>query len=128
MENILKVDLKKLKVDEIDKQQVHAIVMPELYNRMEYTAYIEDQQAHPENYSEFELTHPDIAYKTGCLPTYFEELDEDGNIVKAYKHSFKDDQSCMIDITNIKLAERELEKQKNSYYRMLISEAKKQNA
>ena len=106
----------------------HAIVMSEVYNRMAFIAYIEDQKAHPENYDEFELAHPDLAYKRGCLPTYFEERDENGTIIKAYKHDIKNDQSCMADITAIKVAEQELARQERQYQKMLIDEARKQNA
>lgn len=106
----------------------HTIVMSEVYDRMAFIVYIEDQKAHPENYDEFELAHPDLAYKRGCLPTYFEERDENGNIIKAYKHDIKNDQSCMVDITAIKVAEQELARQESQYQKMLIDEARKQNA
>lgn len=106
----------------------HAIVMSKVYDRMAFIKYIEDQKAHPENYDEFELAHPDLSYKVGSLPTYFEERNEDGTITKAYKHDIKDDQSCMVDITAIKVAEQELAKQESQYQKMLIDEARKQNA
>ena len=111
MENILKVDITKLKVDELDKPHCHQIDIADVYRRMQYAMYLENQKNYPEEYSEFELAHPDLCFK-GVLPTKFTELDNNDKIIKAYEYKIKD-------VTEIRKAEEAIKKAEKEYATML---------
>lgn len=119
MENILKVDITKLKVDELDKPQRHRIDIADVYRRMQYTRYLENQKNYPEEYSEFELTHPDLCFR-GVLPTKFTELDENDKIIKAYEYKIdNDNKGYMKDVTEIRKAEEAVKQAEKEYAAML---------
>ena len=118
MENILKVDITKLKVDELDKPQRHQIDIADVYKRMQYAMYLENQKNYPEEYSEFELTHPDLCFR-GVLPTKFTELDEKDKIVKAYEYKINNDKGYMKDVTEIRKAEEAVKQAEKEYAAML---------
>ena len=118
MENILKVDIAKLKVDELDKPQRHQIDIADVYKRMQYAVYLENQKNYPEEYSEFELTHPDLCFK-GVLPTKFTELDENDKIIKAYEYKIDDNKGYMKDVTDIRKAEEAIKQAEKEYAAML---------
>ena len=118
MENILKVDITKLKVDELDKPQRHQINIADVYKRMQYAMYLENQKNYPEEYSEFELTHPDLCFR-GVLPTKFTELDEKDKIVKAYEYKINNDKGYMKDVTEIRKAEEAVKQAEKEYAAML---------
>lgn len=118
MENILKVDIAKLKVDELDKPQRHQIDIADVYKRMQYAMYLENQKNYPEEYSEFELTHPDLCFR-GVLPTKFTELDENDKIIKAYEYKIDDNKGYMKDVTDIRKAEEAVKQAEKEYAKML---------
>ena len=119
MENILKVDIAKLKVDELDKPQCHRIDIADVYKRMQYAMYLENQKNHPEEYSEFELTHPDLCFR-GVLPTKFTELDEKDKLIKAYEYKIdNDNKGYMKDVTEIRKAEEAVKQAEKEYAAML---------
>ena len=119
MENILKVDITKLKVDELDKPQRHQIDIADVYKRMQYAMYLENQKNYPEEYSEFELTHPDLCFK-GVLPTKFTELDEKDKLIKAYEYKIDDNnKGYMKDVTEIRKAEEAVKQAEKEYAAML---------
>ena len=118
MENILKVDITKLKVDELDKPQRHQIDIADVYKRMQYAMYLENQKKYPEEYSEFELTHPDLCFR-GVLPTKFTELDEKDKLIKAYEYKIDDNKGYMKDVTDIRKAEEAVKQAEKEYAAML---------
>lgn len=119
MENILKVDITKLKVDELDKPQRHQINIADVYKRMQYAMYLENQKNYPEEYSEFELTHPDLCFR-GVLPTKFTELDENDKIIKAYEYKIdNNNKGYMKDVTEIRKAEEAVKQAEKEYAAML---------
>ena len=119
MENILKVDITKLKVDELDKPQRHQIDIADVYKRMQYAMYLENQKNYPEEYSEFELTHPDLCFR-GVLPTKFTELDDNDKIIKAYEYKIDDNnKGYMKDVTDIRKAEEAVKQAEKEYAAML---------
>ena len=119
MENILKVDIAKLKVDELDKPQRHQIDIADVYKRMQYAMYLENQKNYPEEYSEFELTHPDLCFR-GVLPTKFTELDEKDKLIKAYEYKIDDNnKGYMKDVTEIRKAEEAIKQAEKEYAAML---------
>ena len=118
MENILKVDIAKLKVDELDKPQCHRIDIADVYRRMQYAMYLENQKNYPEEYSEFELTHPDLCFR-GVLPTKFTELDEKDKLIKAYEYKIDNDKGYMKDVTEIRKAEEAVKQAEKEYAAML---------
>lgn len=119
MENILKVDIAKLKVDELDKPHCHQIDIADVYKRMQYAMYLENQKNYPEEYSEFELTHPDLCFR-GVLPTKFTELDEKDKLIKAYEYKIDDDnKGYMKDVTEIRKAEEAVKQAEKEYAAML---------
>ena len=119
MENILKVDIAKLKVDELDKPQRHQIDIADVYKRMQYAMYLENQKKYPEEYSEFELTHPDLCFR-GVLPTKFTELDEKDKLIKAYEYKIdNDNKGYMKDVTEIRKAEEAVKQAEKEYAAML---------
>ena len=119
MENILKVDIAKLKVDELDKPKRHQIDIADVYKRMQYAMYLENQKNYPEEYSEFELTHPDLCFR-GVLPTKFTELDEKDKLIKAYEYKIDDDnKGYMKDVTEIRKAEEAVKQAEKEYAAML---------
>ena len=119
MENILKVDITKLKVDELDKPQRHQIDIADVYRRMQYAMYLENQKNYPEEYSEFELTHPDLCFR-GVLPTKFTELDEKDKLIKAYEYKIDDNnKGYMKDVTEIRKAEEAVKQAEKEYAAML---------
>ena len=118
MENILKVDIAKLKVDELDKPQRHQINIADVYKRMQYAVYLENQKNYPEEYSEFELTHPDLCFR-GVLPTKFTELDENDKIIKAYEYRIDNNKGYMKDVTDIRKAEEAIKQAEKEYAKML---------
>lgn len=119
MENILKVDITKLKVDELDKPHCHQIDIADVYRRMQYAMYLENQKKYPEEYSEFELTHPDLCFK-GVLPTKFTELDEKDKLIKAYEYKIdNDNKGYMKDVTEIRKAEEAVKQAEKEYAAML---------
>ena len=119
MENILKVDITKLKVDELDKPHCHQIDIADVYKRMQYAMYLESQKNHPEEYSEFELTHPDLCFR-GVLPTKFTELDEKDKLIKAYEYKIDDNnKGYMKDVTEIRKAEEAVKQAEKEYAAML---------
>ena len=118
MENILKVDITKLKVDELDKPQRHQIDIADVYKRMQYAMYLENQKKYPEEYSEFELTHPDLCFR-GVLPTKFTELDEKDKLIKAYEYKIDDNKGYMKDMTEIRKAEEAVKQAEKEYAAML---------
>ena len=118
MENILKVDITKLKVDELDKPQRHQIDIADVYRRMQYAMYLENQKNYPEEYSEFELTHPDLCFR-GVLPTKFTELDDNDKIIKAYEYKIDNDKGYMKDVTEIRKAEEAVKQAEKEYAAML---------
>ena len=119
MENILKVDIAKLKVDELDKPQRHQIDIADVYKRMQYAMYLENQKNYPEEYSEFELTHPDLCFR-GVLPTKFTELDDNDKIIKAYEYKIDDNnKGYMKDVTEIRKAEEAVKQAEKEYAAML---------
>lgn len=119
MENILKVDIAKLKVDELDKPQCHRIDIANVYRRMQYAMYLENQKNHPEEYSEFELTHPDLCFR-GVLPTKFTELDEKDKLIKAYEYKIdNNNKGYMKDVTEIRKAEEAVKQAEKEYAAML---------
>ena len=119
MENILKVDITKLKVDELDKPQCHRIDIADVYRRMQYAMYLESQKNNPEEYSEFELTHPDLCFR-GVLPTKFTELDEKDKLIKAYEYKIdNNDKGYMKDVTEIRKAEEAIKQAEKEYATML---------
>lgn len=119
MENILKVDIAKLKVDELDKPQCHRIDIADVYKRMQYAMYLENQKNYPEEYSEFELTHPDLCFR-GVLPTKFTELDEKDKLIKAYEYKIdNDNKGYMKDVTEIRKAEEAVKQAEKEYAAML---------
>ena len=119
MENILKVDITKLKVDELDKPQRHQIDIADVYKRMQYAMYLENQKNYPEEYSEFELTHPDLCFR-GVLPTKFTELDENDKIIKAYEYKIdNNNKGYMKDVTEIRKAEEAVKQAEKEYAAML---------
>ena len=119
MENILKVDIAKLKVDELDKPQCHRIDIADVYRRMQYAMYLENQKNYPEEYSEFELTHPDLCFR-GVLPTKFTELDEKDKLIKAYEYKIdNDNKGYMKDVTEIRKAEEAVKQAEKEYAAML---------
>ena len=119
MENILKVDITKLKVDELDKPHCHQIDIADVYKRMQYAMYLENQKNHPEEYSEFELTHPDLCFR-GVLPTKFTELDEKDKLIKAYEYKIdNDNKGYMKDVTEIRKAEEAVKQAEKEYAAML---------
>lgn len=118
MENILKVDITKLKVDELDKPQCHRIDIADVYRRMQYAMYLENQKNYPEEYSEFELTHPDLCFR-GVLPTKFTELDDNDKIIKAYEYKIDNDKGYMKDVTEIRKAEEAIKQAEKEYATML---------
>lgn len=119
MENILKVDIAKLKVDELDKPKRHQIDIADVYKRMQYAMYLESQKNYPEEFSEFELTHPDLCFR-GVLPTKFTELDEKDKLIKAYEYKIDDDnKGYMKDVTEIRKAEEAVKQAEKEYAAML---------
>lgn len=119
MENILKVDITKLKVDELDKPHCHQIDIADVYRRMQYAMYLENQKNYPEEYSEFELTHPDLCFR-GVLPTKFTELDEKDKLIKAYEYKIdNDNKGYMKDVTEIRKAEEAVKQAEKEYAAML---------
>lgn len=119
MENILKVDIAKLKVDELDKPQRHQIDIADVYKRMQYAMYLENQKNCPKEYSEFELTYPDLCFR-GVLPNKFTELDENDKIIKAYEYRINDnDEGYMKNITEIRKAEEAIKQAEKEYAKML---------
>ena len=119
MENILKVDITKLKVDELDKPQCHQINIADVYKRMQYAMYLENQKNYQEEYSEFELTHPDLCFR-GVLPTKFTELDEKDKLIKAYEYKIdNDNKGYMKDMTEIRKAEEAVKQAEKEYAAML---------
>ena len=119
MENILKVDITKLKVDELDKPHCHQIDIADVYRRMQYAMYLENQKNYPEEYSEFELTHPDLCFR-GVLPTKFTELDDNDKIIKAYEYKIDDNnKGYMKDVTDIRKAEEAVKQAEKEYAAML---------
>lgn len=119
MENILKVDIAKLKVDELDKPQRHQIDIADVYKRMQYAMYLENQKNYPEEYSEFELTHPDLCFR-GVLPTKFTELDEKDKLIKAYEYKIdNDNKGYMKDVTEIRKAEETIKQAEKEYAAIL---------
>ena len=118
MENILKVDITKLKVDELDKPKRHQIDIVDVYKRMQYAMYLENQKNYPEEYSEFELTHPDLCFR-GVLPTKFTELDEKDKLIKAYEYKIDNDKGYMKDVTEIRKAEEAVKQAEKEYAAML---------
>ena len=119
MENILKVDIAKLKVDELDKPHCHQIDIADVYKRMQYAMYLENQKNYPEEYSEFELTHPDLCFR-GVLPTKFTELDEKDKLIKAYEYKIDDNnKGYMKDVTEIRKAEEAVKQAEKEYAAML---------
>ena len=119
MENILKVDITKLKVDELDKPHCHQIDIADVYRRMQYAMYLESQKNRPEEYSEFELTHPDLCFR-GVLPTKFTELDEKDKLIKAYEYKIDDNnKGYMKDVTEIRKAEEAVKQAEKEYAAML---------
>lgn len=119
MENILKVDIAKLKVDELDKPKRHQIDIADVYKRMQYAMYLESQKSHPEEFSEFELTHPDLCFR-GVLPTKFTELDEKDKLIKAYEYKIdNDNKGYMKDVTEIRKAEEAVKQAEKEYAAML---------
>lgn len=119
MENILKVDITKLKVDELDKPQRHQIDIADVYRRMQYAMYLENQKNYPEEYSEFELTYPDLCFR-GVLPTKFTELDEKDKLIKAYEYKIDDNnKGYMKDVTEIRKAEEAIKQAEKEYAAML---------
>ena len=119
MENILKVDIAKLKVDELDKPHCHQIDIADVYKRMQYTMYLENQKKYPEEYSEFELTYPDLCFR-GVLPTKFTELDEKDKLIKAYEYKIDDNnKGYMKDVTEIRKAEEAVKQAEKEYAAML---------
>lgn len=119
MENILKVDIAKLKVDELDKPKRHQIDIADVYKRMQYAMYLENQKNYPEEYSEFELTHPDLCFR-GVLPTKFTELDEKDKLIKAYEYKIDDNnKGYMKDVTEIRKAEEAVKQAEKEYAAML---------
>ena len=118
MENILKVDIAKLKVDELDKPKRHQIDIADVYKRMQYAMYLENQKNYPEEYSEFELTHPDLCFR-GVLPTKFTELDDNDKIIKAYEYKIDNDKGYMKDVTEIRKAEEAIKQAEKEYATML---------
>lgn len=119
MENILKVDIAKLKVDELDKPHCHQIDIADVYKRMQYAMYLESQKNHPEEFSEFELTHPDLCFR-GVLPTKFTELDEKDKLIKAYEYKIdNDNKGYMKDVTEIRKAEEAVKQAEKEYAAML---------
>lgn len=119
MENILKVDIAKLKVDELDKPQRHQIDIADVYKRMQYAMYLENQKNYPEEYSEFELTHPDLCFR-GVLPTKFTELDEKDKLIKAYEYKIdNNNKGYMKDVTEIRKAEEAIKQAEKEYAAML---------
>lgn len=118
MENILKVDITKLKVDELDKPHCHQIDIADVYRRMQYAMYLENQKNYPEEYSEFELAHPDLCFK-GVLPTKFTELDDNDKIIKAYEYKIDDNKGYMKDVTEIRKAEEAVKQAEKEYATML---------
>ena len=118
MENILKVDITKLKVDELDKPKRHQIDIADVYRRMQYAMYLENQKNYPEEYSEFELTHPDLCFR-GVQPTKFTELDEKDKLIKAYEYKIDDNKGYMKDVTEIRKAEEAVKQAEKEYAAML---------
>lgn len=119
MENILKVDIAKLKVDELDKPKRHQIDIADVYKRMQYAMYLENQKNYPEEFSEFELTHPDLCFR-GVLPTKFTELDEKDKLIKAYEYKIdNDNKGYMKDVTEIRKAEEAVKQAEKEYAAML---------
>lgn len=119
MENILKVDITKLKVDELDKPHCHQIDIADVYRRMQYAMYLENQKNYPEEYSDFELTHPDLCFR-GVLPTKFTELDEKDKLIKAYEYKIDDNnKGYMKDVTEIRKAEEAVKQAEKEYAAML---------
>ena len=118
MENILKVDIAKLKVDELDKPQCHRIDIADVYRRMQYAMYLENQKNYPEEYSEFELEHPDLCFR-GVLPTKFTELDDNDKIIKAYEYKIDNNKGYMKDVTEIRKAEEAVKQAEKEYAAML---------
>ena len=119
MENILKVDITKLKVDELDKPKRHQIDIADVYRRMQYAMYLENQKNHPEEYSEFELAYPDLCFR-GVLPTKFTELDDNDKIIKAYEYKIDDNnKGYMKDVTEIRKAEEAVKQAEKEYAAML---------
>ena len=118
MENILKVDIAKLKVDELDKPQRHQIDIADVYKRMQYAMYLENQKNYLEEYSEFELTHPDLCFR-GVLPTKFTEPDEKDKLIKAYEYKIDDNKGYMKDVTEIRKAEEAIKQAEKEYAAML---------
>ena len=119
MENILKVDITKLKVDELDKPHCHQIDIADVYRRMQYAMYLENQKNYPEEYSDFELTHPDLCFR-GVLPTKFTELDEKDKLIKAYEYKIdNDNKGYMKDVTEIRKAEEAVKQAEKEYAAML---------
>lgn len=119
MENILKVDITKLKVDELDKPKRHQIDIADVYKRMQYAMYLENQKNYPEEYSEFELTHPDLCFR-GVLPTKFTELDENDKLIKAYEYKIdNNNKGYMKDVTEIRKAEEAIKQAEKEYAAML---------
>ena len=118
MENILKVDITKLKVDELDKPQCHRIDIADVYRRMQYAMYLENQKNYPEEYSEFELAHPDLCFR-GVLPTKLTELDDNDKIIKAYEYKIDDNKGYMKDVTEIRKAEEAIKQAEKEYAAML---------
>lgn len=118
MENILKVDIAKLKVDELDKPQHHQIDIADVRKRMQYAMYLENQKNNPEEYSEFELTHPELCFR-GVLPTKFTELDENDKIIKAYEYKIDNNEGYMKDVTEIRKAEEAVKQAEKEYAKML---------
>ena len=118
MENILKVDITKLKVDELDKPKRHQIDIADVYRRMQYAMYLENQKNYPEEYPEFELAHPDLCFR-GVLPTKFTELDDNDKIIKAYEYKMDDNKGYMKDVTEIRKAEEAVKQAEKEYAAML---------
>lgn len=118
MENILKVDITKLKVDELDKPQCHRIDIADVYRRIQYAMYLENQKNYPEEYSEFELAHPDLCFR-GVLLTKFTELDDNDKIIKAYEYKIDNDKGYMKDVTEIRKAEEAIKQAEKEYATML---------
>ena len=119
MENILKVDIAKLKVDELDKPHCHQIDIADVYKRMQYAMYLENQKNYPEEYSEFELPHPDLCFR-GVLPTKFTEQDEKDKLIKAYEYKIDDNnKGYMKDVTEIRKAEEAVKQAEKEYAAML---------
>ena len=118
MESILKVDITKLKVDELDKPQCHRIDIADVYRSMQYAMYLENQKNYPEEYSEFELTYPDLCFR-GVLPTKFTELDDNDKIIKAYEYKIDNNKGYMKDVTEIRKAEEAVKQAEKEYATML---------